>query len=135
MGSPVTSRRKVAEKGSVAWSEETVQWSCVSHDGPQRESILREDGKSGSNHTVRFSKATMCRAIILEKKDQSQGIIRKERTSGAKSTGSQIRGKNASRNPEKRSGAPAKTPGIWLRMFPHSKRSQKIRSTFLPKLG
>ena len=43
------------------------QLGCVSQDSPQRESILREDGKLGSNHTVKFSKATMRRVKFGER--------------------------------------------------------------------
>ena len=78
--------------------KKSIQLGCVSHDGPQRKSILQENGKLGIT----------LRSQVLEGQDASRKKFGKEgsiagnhlkvRTSGAKSIGSQIRGKNARRN-------------------------------------
>ena len=57
--------------------KETVQLGCLSHDSTQRKSMLRENGKLGSTHAVKFSKATMRFVKIREKKGPWQGIIQK----------------------------------------------------------
>ena len=38
--------------------KESIQLGCVSQDSRPRHCILREEGKLGSNHTVKFSKGT-----------------------------------------------------------------------------
>ena len=76
-GKPSKKPKKGGAKGSVALLEQTVQFGCVSHDSPQRKWTVREKGKLGSNHTVKFLKATMRRTKIREKKGPSQGIIQK----------------------------------------------------------
>ena len=42
-----------------------IQLGCVSQDRLQRKSILRENGKLGTNHTAKFSKTTMRRVKNL----------------------------------------------------------------------
>ena len=81
-------------------SENSHTQMTLSQDSPQRKSILWENGKLGSNHTVKFSKATMRHVKKWEMKGSIAGKHSKVRTLGAKSMGSQIRGKNARRNPE-----------------------------------
>ena len=56
MPSPARSRRGV--KGSVALLKDSVQLGCVSQDSHPSKSILREEGKLGPNHTVKFSQGT-----------------------------------------------------------------------------
>ena len=90
---------------------ETIELGCVFHDSPQRKSTLRETGILGSKHTVKFSKGAMRRVKNRERKGPSQGAMQKCV-----------------------SGAPAKTPGNWQRMFTLSKRSPRIRSILLLKL-
>ena len=46
-GQPSRKSKKGGAKGSVALLKETIQLGCVSHDSPQRKSILRENGKVG----------------------------------------------------------------------------------------
>ena len=50
---------------------------CVSQDSYPRKSILREQGKLGSKHTVKFSKGTCHQTKIRERKGPSRGIIQK----------------------------------------------------------
>ena len=57
-GQPSKKSKKSGAKGSVAQLKETIQLGCVSQDYPRKKSILREVGKLGSNHTVKFSKGT-----------------------------------------------------------------------------
>ena len=56
VGQPCRSQRKVAQKDRCLLLTETVLWGCVSQDSPQRKSILWENGKWGSNSTVKFSR-------------------------------------------------------------------------------
>ena len=50
--------KKGGAKASVASLKESTKLGCVSHDSPPRKSILREEGKLGSTHVVKFSKGT-----------------------------------------------------------------------------
>ena len=72
--------------------KETILLGSVSQDSPQRKSMLREDGKLGSNYTSQ----------VLKDHDASRKNSGKEGsiTSGASPVGSNIRGKNARRNPQ-----------------------------------
>ena len=47
--SPARSRRKGGAKGSVALFKESTHLGCASQDSYPRKSILREEGKLGSN--------------------------------------------------------------------------------------
>ena len=77
-GQPVKSQRTVAQKDrSVALLKESIQLGCVSHDTPQRKSILGRNGKLGSNLTVKFSNTTIRRVKIRDKMGPAQGIITK----------------------------------------------------------
>ena len=76
VGQPSKMSEKGGAKGSVALLKETIHLG-VSHDSPQRKSILRENEKLGSNHTVKFSKVTVRRVKLREKMGPSQGIIQK----------------------------------------------------------
>ena len=69
--------KKGCAKGSVAMLKESSQLGCVSHDSYPRKSILREPGKLGSRHAVKFSKGTWHQIKIRERKDPSRGIIQK----------------------------------------------------------
>ena len=55
--------------------KEFVQVGSVSQDYHPRKSILREVGKLGSNHTIKFSKGTWPHIKIGERKGPSQGIM------------------------------------------------------------
>ena len=76
-GKPNKRSKKGGAKGSVAILKESIQLGCVSQDSYQRNSILREVGKLGSNHAVKFSKGTWHQRKIREKKGPSRGIIKK----------------------------------------------------------
>ena len=90
--------------------------------------VSAKNEKLSSNHTVKFSKAILRRVKSLEKKGPSQGIIQEcERTSGAKSTGSQIRGKNAT-NPYNRSGAAHRD--VWELAKDVRKLKKEFKDTF-----
>ena len=55
---PTKRSKKGAAKRSVAILKESIHSGCVSQDSYPRKSILRESGKLGSKHTVKFSKST-----------------------------------------------------------------------------
>ena len=56
---PARSQRKVGgARGSVALLKESIQLGWVSQDSCPRKSILREQGKLGSKHAVKFSQGT-----------------------------------------------------------------------------
>ena len=50
---------------------------CVPQDSHPRKSILRKEGKLGSNHAVKFSKGTWHPIKNRERKGPSRGIIQK----------------------------------------------------------
>ena len=50
---------------------------CISQDSYPRKSILREPGRLGSKHAVKFSKGTWHQMYIRERKGPSRGIIQK----------------------------------------------------------
>ena len=64
-------------KGSVAISKESIQLGCLSQDSYPRKSVLRESGKLGSKHAVKFSQVTWHQKKIREGKGPSRGIIQK----------------------------------------------------------
>ena len=55
---PGKKSKKSGGKGSVAFLKESRQLGCVSQDSYPRRSILREKGKLGSSHSVKFSMGT-----------------------------------------------------------------------------
>ena len=55
---PSKKSKKGGAKGSVAILKELIQLGCVSQDSCPRKSVLREEGKLGSKHAVKFSKST-----------------------------------------------------------------------------
>ena len=57
-GKPSKKSKKGGAKGTVALLKESTQLGCVSQDSYPRKSILREDGKVGSKHAVKFSEGT-----------------------------------------------------------------------------
>ena len=63
-------------KGSVSLSRESFQLGCVYQDSHPRKLILREEGKLGSNHTVKFSKGTWHH---IKKSGKEGSIARHER--------------------------------------------------------
>ena len=74
---PSKKSKKGGAKGSVALVKESTQLGCVSQDSHPRKSILREQGKLGSKHTVKFSKGTWHQIKIRERKGPSRGLIPK----------------------------------------------------------
>ena len=74
---PSRESKKVGAKGSVALLKDSFQLGCVCQDPHPRKSILREVGKLGSNHTVKFSTGTWHQMRIRERKGPSRGIIQK----------------------------------------------------------
>ena len=57
--------------------KESAQLGCVSQDSFPRKCSLREKGKLGSKHTVKFSKGTWHQIKIRERKGPSRGTITK----------------------------------------------------------
>ena len=75
---PAKSRRKVVRKGSVALLKESTQLGCISQDSYPRKSILREPGRLGSTHAVKFSKGGWhAHKNSVKGKGPSRGIIQK----------------------------------------------------------
>ena len=64
-------------KNGVALLKESLQLGCASQDSYPRKSILREQGKLGSNRTVKFTNDTCHQIKNLERKGPSRGIIQK----------------------------------------------------------
>ena len=76
MGSPAKKKsKKSGVKGSVALLKESTQLGCVSQDSHPRKFILREVGRVGSNHTVKFSNGTW-----HHKKKGKKGSIARRQT-------------------------------------------------------
>ena len=57
-GKPSKRSKKGGAKESVATLKESKQLECASQDSYLRKCILREPGKFGSKHPVKFSKGT-----------------------------------------------------------------------------
>ena len=74
---PNKKSKKGDAKGSVAILKESIQFGCVSQNFSPRKSILREPGKLGTKHAVKFSKSTAHQIIIRERKGPSRGVIQK----------------------------------------------------------
>ena len=53
------------------WKRTRNKLGCVSHDSPQRESILWENGNLGSNFTMKFSKHTWHHSEKVEPQERS----------------------------------------------------------------
>ena len=66
-GKPKKKWTKGGAKGSVSTVKEFIQLGCVSQDYDPRK-ILRESGKFGSKHAVKFTKGTWNQNQILERK-------------------------------------------------------------------
>ena len=56
---PGKKSKKGGAKGSVAITNESVQFGCVSQDSYLRNVLPRECGKLGSKHAVKFSKGSL----------------------------------------------------------------------------
>ena len=124
-GQPSKKSKERWRKRIGGLSKETIQSGCVSHETPQRKSILRENGKLGLNQIIKFPKATMRRVKFLEKQCPSLGISQKcepqERNPGA---------------PKFEERTQDETLRIGKGCFlTQKKRSLKMRSTLLPKPG
>ena len=52
-------QRKEEQKDQLLFLKESTQVGCVSRDSYSRKSILREPGRLGSKHAVKFSKGTL----------------------------------------------------------------------------
>ena len=76
-GQPSKESQKSGVKGSGALLNESRQIGCVSQDSHPRRSFLREEGKLGPNHAVKFSRSTWHHIKTRERKGQSRGIIQK----------------------------------------------------------
>ena len=74
---PSKKSKKVCAKGSVALMKEFIQLGCVFEDSYPRQSILRQQGKLGSKHAVKFSKGTWHQIKYRERKGPSRGIIQR----------------------------------------------------------
>ena len=74
---PSKKSKKDGAKGSVALLKESTQLGCVSQGSYPRKSVLREQGRLGSTHTVKFSKSTWPKIKIRERKGPSRAIIQK----------------------------------------------------------
>ena len=74
---PNKKSKKGGARGSVAILKESTQLGCVSQDSYPRKSVLREPGKLGFEHAVKFSKSTWHQIKIRERKGPSRGIIQK----------------------------------------------------------
>ena len=55
---PSKKSKKGGAKGSLALLKESIQLGCVSQESHPRKSILRKEGRLGSNHAVKFSLGT-----------------------------------------------------------------------------
>ena len=76
-GQPSKKSKKSDAKGSVALPKESPKLGCVSQDSYPRKPTLRESGKFGSKHAVKFSKSKWHHIKILERKGPSRGVIQK----------------------------------------------------------
>ena len=76
-GKPHKRSNKGGAKASVATLKESFQLGCVSQDPYPRKSFLREPGRLGSKHAVKFSKRTWHQIKIRERKGASRGINHK----------------------------------------------------------
>ena len=76
-GKPNKRSKKGGAKGTVATLKESTQLGCVSQDSYPRKSILREPGRLGSKHAVKFSKGIWHPIKIRERKGPSRRIIQK----------------------------------------------------------
>ena len=77
--SPKRSRRNVVKKDQLRYWRSLFNWVvylAILTSYP-RKSTLRESGKLGSKHSVKFSKGTWHQIKILESKGPSQGIMQK----------------------------------------------------------
>ena len=74
---PSKKSKKGGAKGSDAILKESTQLGCASRDSYPRKSILREPGRLGSKHAVKFSTGTWHQIKIRERNGPSRGIIQK----------------------------------------------------------
>ena len=123
-GRPSKKSKKGGAKGLVALLKETTQLGCASHDSSHRKSILRENGKLGSNPTVKFSKATMRRVKNLEKKGPSQGIIQQCEPQERNPWAPKLEERTQDETPEQERRA-RRDVWDWQRMFTNSKKESK----------
>ena len=86
-GEPSKRSKKGGAKGSVAILKESIQLGFASQDSYLTKCIVREPGKLGSKHAVKFSIGTWHQIKIRERKGPWRGIIQKcpphERSPGA----------------------------------------------------
>ena len=76
-GKPRKRSKKGGAKGSVAMLKESTHLGCASQDSVPRKSILREPGRLGSKHAVKFFEGTLEQIKIRERKGPSKAIIQK----------------------------------------------------------
>ena len=74
-GKPNKKSKKGGAKGPVAILKESIQLGCVSQDSHPRKSILREPGKLGTKHAVKFfhrevlSKSVRLMSVVLARQN------------------------------------------------------------------
>ena len=90
---PSKKSKKGGAKGSVELLKESTQLGCVSEGSYPRKSFLREKGKLGSKHAVKFSKSIWHQIKIRERKGPSRGMHPQVWTSWAQSLRPKIRGR------------------------------------------
>ena len=119
----------------MALLKEACQLGCVSQDSPQKEAIPWEDGKLGSNHTVKFSKTTMRHAKFsgkrrVHRRESSQNVNLRSECRGLQNSR-----KERKMKPSGKSDAAAEQPGTWPRMFIHSQKKESQDAFYSPAWG
>ena len=72
--SPAKSQRKMLSKDQLPHWKESTPLGCVCQDYYPRKSILREPGRLGSKHAIKFSKGTWHHIKIRERKGPSSKV-------------------------------------------------------------
>ena len=123
---PSTKSKKGCAKGSVARLKESIQLGCVSQDSSPRKFILREPGKLGSRHAVKFS-----RALGIKLKFGKERVSREELSKSVNLMSAvlarQNLGKDHRRRPCTKKDVPAVQRGIWQKLFTSSRMRTKLR--------
>ena len=130
-GQPSKKSKKGGSRGSLALLQENIQFGCVSHDGPQRKSVLRENGKVWIELHSQFLKEHEASRENTGKERSIAGNHSQVRTSGVKSVNSKIRGKIARRRPLNRSFAPSETHVVGEKKVFEYKREAKEKEAWV----
>ena len=131
---PSKKSKKSGVKGSVALSKESIQVGCVSHHSYPRKSVLREEGKLGSNHAVKFSTGTWHHLKIRERKVHREAPFRSVNLMSATRAPPSLRTGHKTK-PCTKKDAPAEKHGTWRKVPTNSKIRTKPRFTLLLKPG